>query len=258
VATKLRLPDFIIAGAPRSGTTWLYELLGRHPRIRMAEPPRPEPKFFLVDDEYAKGLSYYSNRWFAAIPEDAVAGEKSTNYMESKVAAERIANDLPTVQLIFVLRDPVERAVSNYFWSRRNGLETASLADALTMEADRERAYDVAHRYSRPYSYFSRGLYAGLLAPYFDLLPRDQILVLLLEEISANPSAVASMTHRFLNLEERPLDADGLGTINPSGGDYSEMTAVATQLRARYAEPNARLSNLLGRSSLPWPADGTR
>jgi hypothetical protein len=56
----LRLPDFIIGGAPRSGTTWLYELLDRHPDVHMAKPLAPEPKFFLRDDEYARGLRYYS------------------------------------------------------------------------------------------------------------------------------------------------------------------------------------------------------
>ena len=81
--SAMRLPDFIIAGAPRSGTTWLWRLAGLHPAIVMAKPVRPEPKFFLVDDLYAKGLDWYSATWFAGIPPEQVAGEKSANYMES-------------------------------------------------------------------------------------------------------------------------------------------------------------------------------
>ncbi|HXD73859.1 MAG TPA: sulfotransferase, partial [Vicinamibacterales bacterium] len=97
----MRLPEFIIGGAPRSGTTWLYRLLDRHPDVRMAKPLSPEPKFFLRDDEYAKGLRYYSDRWFADVDASKVAGEKSTDYLENATAASRIARDLPRVRLIF-------------------------------------------------------------------------------------------------------------------------------------------------------------
>jgi len=100
-----RLPDFIIGGAPRSGTTWLATTLDRHPAIWMAKPLRPEPKFFLVEELYAEGLDQYSARWFAEAPDDTVVGEKSTNYLESGSAARRIAADLPGVRMIFLLRD---------------------------------------------------------------------------------------------------------------------------------------------------------
>jgi Sulfotransferase family len=105
-----RLPDFIIGGAPRSGTTWLYDALDRHPAVYMAKPVKPEPKFFLVDDLYAKGLPHYSATWFADVPAGRVAGEKSTDYLESTAAAERIARDLPQVRLVFILREPIDRA----------------------------------------------------------------------------------------------------------------------------------------------------
>ena len=61
----MRLPDFLIGGAPRAGTTWLYRLLDRHPDVYMARPATPEPKFFLVDDLYQKGVEFYSRTWFA-------------------------------------------------------------------------------------------------------------------------------------------------------------------------------------------------
>src|SRR6266550_685043 len=103
-------PTFIIAGAPRSGTTWLYELLDRHPDVHMAKPLKPEPKFFLRDDEYAKGLEYYSTKWFEGVEPSKIAGEKSTDYLESSAAAARIAKNLSDVKLIFLLREPVSRA----------------------------------------------------------------------------------------------------------------------------------------------------
>ena len=103
-------PTFLIAGAPRSGTTWLYHLLDRHPDVYMAKPARPEPKFFLVDELYARGLRHYVDTWFAGAETYVAAGEKSTNYLESATAAERIGRDLPGVQLVFILRDPTDRA----------------------------------------------------------------------------------------------------------------------------------------------------
>jgi len=73
----VRLPDFIIGGAPRAGTTWLYELLDRHPDVYMAKPLKPEPKFFLRDEVYAKGLAHYSQTWFAGADTRKMAGEIS-------------------------------------------------------------------------------------------------------------------------------------------------------------------------------------
>ena len=132
----------------------------------MAKPLAPEPKFFLVDDEYAKGLQYYSEKWFAGAASQ-LAGEKSTDYLESAAAAARIARDLPQVKLIFILREPCPRAYSNYLWSKMNGLETEDFATALRLEEQRERELPERLKFTRPFSYFSRGLYADLLAPYF-------------------------------------------------------------------------------------------
>src|SRR5580704_17324805 len=94
-------PHFIIGGAPRSGTTWLYQLLDRHPQIYMAKPVKPEPKFFLRDDLYEKGLTHYSQTWFSAAPKGRILGEKTTNYLESALAARRIAESLPETKLVF-------------------------------------------------------------------------------------------------------------------------------------------------------------
>ena len=68
--TTLRLPGFIVGGAPRCGTTWLWHALQRHPDIEMAQPVRPEPKFFLHDSLFEKGLAHYSKTWFDALPAD--------------------------------------------------------------------------------------------------------------------------------------------------------------------------------------------
>jgi sulfotransferase family protein len=249
----VRLPDFIIGGAPRSGTTWLYELLDRHPDVHMAKPVKPEPKFFLVDHLYAKGLQHYSDTWFAAAPAGRLAGEKSTDYLESAAAAERIARDLPHVKLVFILREPADRAYSNYLWTRMNGIETEDFETALRLEEERERTLPEKWRFARPFSYFSRGLYADLLVPYFARFPREQMSILRFEDIEAHPADLAARLHRFLGVVPRPEDADGLGVINPSENRGETLNESSRRdLMARYADANRRLAGMLGPDIQLW------
>jgi hypothetical protein len=249
----MRLPGFIIGGAPRAGTTWLYHALERHPSVFLAKPVTPEPKFFLVDHLYARGLAHYSQTWFADAAPDLVAGEKSTDYLESAAAAERIARDAPHVRLVFILRDPIERAFSNYLWTKMNGLEHASFEEALALEEQRERELPERWRFARPFSYFSRGLYADLLAEYFGRFPREQILVLRFEDIIGARSELVERLHRFLGVAVRPADGEDIGVINPSEKSGLEMSAGARdELRDRYAEPNRRLAAMLGPEFGVW------
>jgi len=251
----VRLPDFIIGGAPRAGTTWLYDLLDRHPDVHMAKPLKPEPKFFLRDEEYARGLEYYSTKWFADANTSKIAGEKSTDYLESPTAAARIACDLPHVKLIFLLREPVSRAYSNYLWSRMNGLETEDFATALRLEDQRERELPDRLKFTRPFSYFSRGVYADLLEPYFNRFVEHQLFIARYEDIAERPAAVADAVHRFIGVQSRPSDADGLGIVNPSRRDAKGLAGdVRQDLERRYDEPNRRLALLLGSSFPMWGA----
>ena len=218
----------------------------------MAKPVKPEPKFFLVDHLYEQGLESYSCRWFADAPADRVAGEKSTDYLESAAAAQRIAHDLPRVKLVFILREPADRAFSNFAWTRMNGIETEDFATALRLEAERERTLPERWRFARPFSYFSRGLYADLLVEYFNRFPREQILVVKFEDIERDPAELARQLHRFLGISPRPLDADGIGVINPSEKRESMEDDLKRALQTRYAEPNRRLAALLGPDFALW------
>src|SRR5581483_1952601 len=114
-----------------------------------------------------------------------VRGEKTTYYLESPTCCERIARDLPEVKNIFLLREPGERAFSNWLWSRQNGHEKESFERALELELEREGpvAADPKLRYARPHDYFGRGCYADHLQRYFAKFPRETILVLKFEEI---------------------------------------------------------------------------
>lgn len=245
-----RLPDFIIAGAPRSGTTWLSHLLDKHPDIGMAKPFKPEPKFFLVDSLYNKGLSYYSDTWFSN-KNNLKLGEKSTNYMEDACVAERIYHYIPTVQLIFILRNPIERAWSNYCWSVVNGLEKETFAYAIKHENQRETPEKL--RYAKPFSYIARGYYADLLTPFFKLFKREQILILKFEDIIKNSSELTKKIHRFIGVQERPNDGDELGVINTAEGAKESIPLESREyLREIFKKPNNQLSDLVGLDFSEW------
>jgi Sulfotransferase domain len=252
-----RLPDFIIGGAPRSGTSWLYALARRHPQIAMAEPIVPEPKFFLVEELWQLGIDYYSEKWFNLLPSGRVLGEKSTNYLESPEVAQRIQLALPGVKLVFLLRNPVDRAYSNYLWSRQNGLETETFEQALALEEQRERDLPHRLRYARPQAYFSRGLYSEHLVRFYDRFSRNQILVLRYEDVRSRPEDIAASFHRFLGVTEMPALARDLGRVNAARFLQSEPLSplLRRRLSERYSAANLRLAALVGPGFEMWNPD---
>lgn len=241
----MRLPDFIIAGAPRSGTTWLCHLLDRHPDVQIAQPVIPEPKFFHRDEIYARGARYYSETWFAGLTAPVV-GEKTSYYLENPRAAGRIHSMLPDVKLVFILREPVSRAYSNYLRSRANGFETLDFEAALEAEAERERTLPADLRFVRPNAYYSRGRYAELLRPYFSLFPRSNIIVLRFEDIGERPGDLAARLHEFIGVDPRPQDGTTLGVINEQTSSEPRPENVLARLRERFRPENEKLEALTG------------
>jgi len=247
------LPTFIVGGAPRSGTTYLYELCDSHPDIYMVKPKVPEPKFFLIDEEYDRGLTYYSERYFAQAEGFRAIGEKSTNYLADPHVAQRIKRCLPDVKLIFVLRNPIERAFSNYLWSRINGIETLLFEEALEREKERELEYEPKHRYARPFSYISRGMYARLLEPYFELFDPSQIKIILLDDIVSVPETVARELFVFLGVPVVRTSFDLTQRVNPARRPSDRMLPYTYEfLRGVYYYPNQELSELIGRDLTHW------
>jgi hypothetical protein len=250
-------PTFIIAGAPRSGTTYLYDLLDSHPGIFMAKPKTPEPKFFLDDEQFHRGFDYYCERYFAGGAGFVAVGEKSTNYLENPHVARRISELLSGVRLIFVLRNPVDRAYSNYRWSVQNGLESLGFVEAIQQEGVREGSYPDRWKYARPFSYISRGHYARLLRPYFELFHPSRIKVLLLDEIEAAPAAVANDLFDFLEVPPVRLSFDFTKRVNAStAADPGLPSDVVRQLHELYEAPNQDLAALLQRDISCWKLSG--
>lgn len=180
-----RMPDFIIAGAAKSATTWLQQSLQESDRIYM---PDHEPHFFSRD--YDAGMDSYRALFGAARP-GMLIGEKSNSYLTTPGADQRIHRHLPDVRLIFQLRDPVARAYSDYCMLFRRGTVDGDIARHL----DPERA---AHE-----RFLSDGCYADHLQRFLDLFGRQAILVLLYEDVRSDPQGNLDRLARHIGLDDQ-------------------------------------------------------
>jgi hypothetical protein len=258
------LPSYLIIGAQRAGTTSLYDYLCRHPDIagptaaKTDIPWAKELHFF--DDKYWLGVNWYRSFFPLAATRaiirrrggDLLAGEASPSYLFHPAVPERVAATVPRVRLIALLRDPIERAYSHYQLMVRTGREKLSFEDALTAEDERLAAEEERMRadpqYSsanyRHYAYLTRGLYAEQLERWLAFFARDQLLVVRSEDFRARPGEVYAEIISFLGLrpwqptEFTPRNRASYAPIDP---------ALRARLEERFAEPNARLAQLLDR-----------
>lgn len=250
-------PNFIIIGAQKAGTTSLYRYLTAHPCI--APIYVKEPHYF--DIYFYKGLSWYRShfpmmleRYYArsVARHDLMTGEASPYYLFHPRAAQRVAKTLPRVKLIVLLRNPVDRAYSQYqHQARQPGVEPLSFEDALDVEEERlageEEKIVQDPKYSsfnhRHYSYCGRSRYVEQLPRWMNLFPQEQLLILNSEELFANPATTVKQTLAFLN-----LPAEVNSTYKPfNEARYTPMKPETRQRLIEYFKPyNERLYELLG------------
>ena len=244
------LPDFLILGAQKAGTTALYAYLRWHPQI--TGPSFKEVSFF--DRHYARG-----ERWYRAhlpVRRTGLVGEASPSYLFHPLAPERVARMLPRARLIALLRNPVDRAFSHYQHEVALGREQLSFEDALAhedgrMEGEVERMLGDPAYFSHAwwnYTYAARGRYAEQLERWFEAFPREQLLVLLTDELAADTAAAYQRVLDFLRAETQELDAYPRIFEREYGGMDPDTRA---RLEEQFAQPNRRLAELLDRE-LPW------
>jgi hypothetical protein len=240
---------FFIVGAQRCGTTTLARLLDSDPRIELAGPVWPEPKFFLDEELVARGTDYYERTYFSD-PAAIRKGEKGTSYIESAEAARRIARAYPAARILAIVREPVARAVSNYRFSVANGIEDLPVAVALTPAAE-ERPFDRSRVSVSPFHYLRRGRYMDYLSTWVAEFPRNRLHVEVLEELAADPSGIGRV-FSFLGLEP-PSDPAPVEQANASAGPPPDLPAeLLRRLRESYIEPNRALERFLGRPLDIW------
>jgi hypothetical protein len=223
----MALPDFIIMGAPKCGTTALHVALDQHPDLFLSRAK--EPKFFLTSGPPPTGggpgdaATYAGYVWrqsdyealFADAPPDALRGESTTLYLRDFAAHQRIATAVPHARLIAILRDPVDRAHSNWVHLRGAGLEPDDdFLSACAREDERAAA-----GWGPFWRYVDLGRYGAQLQNLFSVVPREQVLVLLYRELREEPLATLDKVTSFLGV--RP----GLVTSVPSANVTAHVSS---------------------------------
>ena len=207
------MPDFLVIGAPKAGTTALHATLVRHPGLYMSAVK--EPKFFLTDGPPpAKGgpgdaLTYREHVWrrpeyealFDPAPPGTLRGESTPLYLYDRAAMRRIRETIPGARLIVVLRDPVERAHSNWthLWSA--GLEP--VGDFVRACDQEERRIEAG--WASFWHYVGLGRYGEQLEYLFTLFPREQVLVLRYRRLVDEPAQTLDRICEFLGVEQHVL-----------------------------------------------------
>ncbi len=260
-ASRRPLPDFLVIGTKKGGTTSVANWLVQHPQVMPMFPRfqrHKSPHYF--DINYHRGEAWYRSHFATEAARARQArkvgpvhvGEASPYYMFHPAAADRMAETVPGVRLIAVLREPVSRAHSNYYDRVVAGTETLpTFEEALDAEEARLMGitdewlatpgnYSFSHDH---HTYLARGRYAEQLRPYFDRLGRESLLVLPLEALKREPDKTwrriedhVGLDHHGVTLEERNV-RQGNPPIDP---------ATKERLADYYAPYNRELADLLG------------
>jgi hypothetical protein len=247
------LPDFLVVGAQRAGTTSLYNYLIQHPdvgRVRLGKGVH------YFDTNPGASMSWYRSHFPldpGKVPlksKPTHVGEGAPYYMFHPMAPTRIAAALPGVKIIAILRDPIERAHSQWVHETARGYETLPFFDALRAEDERLRGQDEMLRsdpssYSHSHqhhSYVARGQYAPQIEHLWEVFGRDRVLVIAAPQLFGDPSTVFAQTLAFLGLE--PFEA--VYEVHNARSYAPIEPQAATWLNERFAGSNERLVELLG------------
>lgn len=203
----MTLPNFLIVGAAKAGTTSLYNYLDQHPQVYMS--PRKEPRYFAPEYyttfyHHAIGNLYRENglsrqeyeALFDGVTDEIAIGEASTEYLFFEKSAERIKQTIPDAKILIVLRNPIERAFSAYCFHVRDGRETLSFEEALAQEPIRaEQHWQVGWLYKRG------GFYYDQVNRYYKLFENHKIKIILWKDLNDDPQAVCAEIFDFLGVD---------------------------------------------------------
>jgi len=255
------LPDYLIIGAQKCGTTAMHNYLSSHPAV--APPFKKEVHFF--DSNFWKGLAWYKmhfpTNWHKKRIErnqqcSVVSGEASPYYIFHPMASKNASKTIPQAKLVLLLRNPVDRAFSHYHHERKHLNEHLSFEKAVQKEVDRVKGElakiknNTIHdsKMVRNYSYLARGIYIDQIQNWLYFYPRAQLLILCTEEFKENPNKIMNKVAAFLeipsfNLEQYPLHHKG---------NYPPMkSATRARLNDYFRPHNHRLYEFLGKD-LGW------
>lgn len=229
--TAASIPNFAYIGTSKSGSTWLFNALARHPEVYLAS----SKGLYYFDAHFDRGRDWYLEH-FAAAGDAAAVGEISHSYLSSDEAPVRIAELNPRMRLLVCLREPVDRAFSDYLDLVKNGQCDRSFSAALDQFP---RLLD-------------RGRYGTHLQRYLDNFPLEQIHVSLFDDLRRDPQAYADEVFDFLGIGQLELPPADLKSRMPAGTPRSAAVAAGAKSVARLAKRMglARLRSRVKRSVL--------
>lgn len=225
----MRLPNLMIGGAQKCGTTSLHRLLSSHADVYF--PPAPaapqEIHFFDIDANFRKGLGWYAEL-FSGQRGEAFVGQTSPLYLYLPQVPARIHAALPDARLVFILRNPVDRAYSHYWHEVRYGWESLPFDAALDGEAERiAQGFDAR----RHYSYVDRGRYAVQLRHFEEHFSRSQILLLRHDDLKANLDSVCRQLAEFLAIDPAGFALGGETTVHHNGARMPRVPMIQRLVR---------------------------
>ena len=203
------MPNFLIIGAPKAGTSSLYAYLKQHPEIYMS--PIKEPHFFMLENKeinfrgpgdkerfkFAVHRIEDYQKLFAGVKNEIAVGEASTTYLGSERAPERIKQYIPDVKLIAVLRNPVDAAYASFLHLLRDGDEFID-DFSMALQAEQER---IQKNWGLIWHYQQRNFYYAQVKRYFEIFNKEQIKIYIYEEFKENPRSVLYEIFDFLGVD---------------------------------------------------------
>jgi hypothetical protein len=241
------MPNFLIIGCQRCGTTSLFNYIVEHPHI--LRPTRKEIHYF--DLHYNQGVDWYRSHFHVSyLRKGFITGEASPYYIFHPHALRRIAETFSDVKLIVILRNPVDRAYSHYQHEVKLGVEDLNFKEALDSEYGRikeeidnmlidEYLNSFNHRH---FTYVSRGYYFEQIKRVYEYFSKDQTLIVENGELLKEPQKVLKSVFRFLDVSDWKLEIERKYNV----GSYDEMDQILRQrLISIFKNPNEELYNLL-------------
>jgi hypothetical protein len=226
------LPDFVIIGAQKGGTSFLYHLLTRHPLVEPAA--RKELHFFDHPEHFDNGAEWY-RRCFPRVGskdgQRSITGEATPYYLFDPPVAKRMAQIVPKARLIALLRNPIDRAYSHYQMQVKRGTEPRTFEEAIEQQHS---------------SYVSRGIYVDQLLRWFEFFSKEQMLILKSEDFFKRPVESLKVVLSFLDLPDWQPEASDLQQRRHSGTYKQKMDPSTRRRLEAYFEPyNQRLYECL-------------
>jgi hypothetical protein len=248
-AGALKTPDFIIIGAQKCGTSTLFRNLSQHPDIHL--PGRKELHFF--DENFSRGLEWYLRFFNKRIyNEPFCTGEASPYYFFHPLAPARISATYPDIKLILLLRNPANRAYSQYQHMKRKDRVSLSFEHCIRLEADilkgRKEQFFAEENHSdllyRRFSFLARSRYAEQLTEWYRHFAKGQILIIKSEDYFADTGSTLQQVFRFLDLPTFDIDTEKQHTASA----YPPMKPETRLQLSDYFSPfNQQLYELTGR-----------